>query len=192
MCVLSLEKPEHMSLDEFFYIQNFDVRSYKEYWSEHESVFEELQLKSDTNEEFVLAAFLDRLLHIMEGGYKVWTVLVNTVAHDAVWLSELLSDHGFPKLELCRNGDHHVAPVCHLRSYLCGLAGVPIYQEKHKQVRRLLSEFIPESGEYDPAAEARNILKSYQHACVQAKTKSRVRRRKRGKHSTSSSFINVF
>ena len=159
--VLDLMRPPHVSWQEYWDECSYEKRCYDEFWSKNLDALNDLQdpnkLTLYTSSKHMTLALNDALI-VAEGKFEKLTLVVNTVAFDTVWLSNLLAKEGLPGIGYKRNGTFNGGGI-EVDSYKRGVYRVePSSKDKPWDNDPIFNEKKWPIHDHDPENDAHQIL----------------------------------
>lgn len=163
-CILNLKKPSDVSWEEYWKLNDWELRCWLTCWIKLENVLDDLQSKFAMVEtEHELANEFNRVLTEIEDEYFVMAFVFNTVTFDSVHLSSLLMEYDHLPLNYRRDGSHLCAfEVDSIKTGICQSMKWEYYDQFEKYV---LSHYLPDIGDikhdHDPANDAATIMADF-------------------------------
>lgn len=163
-CILNLKKPSDVSWEEYWKLNDWEMRCWLTCWIKLENVLDALQSKFAMVEtENELANEFNRVLTEIEDEYFIMAFVFDTVTFDSVHLSSLLMEYDHLPINYRRDGSYLCAfEVDSIKTGICQSMKWEYYDQFEKYV---LSHYLPDIGDikhdHDPANDAATIMADF-------------------------------
>lgn len=167
--IVDLKKPSDVTWEKYWKEKGWEQYCYKDFWSKNLQTLDYLQQCLDLlDDEYVLFNKLNTFLEELERDYGDFSIVLDIVAFDSVWISTKLQEVGCPALTKNRDGTGY-RPVFELDSYRFGVFGVELgeWDTLASVMSDLMSIYTIERTEnlrHDPQVDAYNIFADFANA----------------------------